>query len=171
MLETSLGAVPRLRTFSAETESQDGYVQQPDPLADWPQSGRIELKDLHAGYDPSKPILRGISLAIGNAEKVGICGRTGSGKLTILSAIARLLEPSSGAILIDGLSIQDFSPDAVRNRVLTLPQEPILLDGSLRFNVDPAGYFSDDLIVGALQKCLLLPDPLLASAELVDLSG
>ncbi|KAH6986678.1 P-loop containing nucleoside triphosphate hydrolase protein [Ilyonectria destructans] len=97
-------------------------------------------------------VLQGISLSIQQGAKVGICGRTGSGKSSFMLALLRLVEIEHGDILINALSLADMAHDVVRRRITVIPQDPLLLTGTIRFSVDPWREHSDETIALALHE-------------------
>ncbi|KAL2071871.1 hypothetical protein VTL71DRAFT_13106 [Oculimacula yallundae] len=150
-METSLGAIARLKSFQQETLSEHKEEETFIPAEDWPSSGAIEFRNVSASYG-SSPALREISFGIRKGEKIGICGRTGSGKSTLLSVLLRILDTTSGTILIDGIDLSVVPRDIVRSRIVTIPQEPFILSGSVRFNADPTSTSTDESIIAALSK-------------------
>ncbi|KAM5475676.1 hypothetical protein MauCBS54593_001368 [Microsporum audouinii] len=151
-LETSLGAIARLKNLeqSVTPEHQDGEDLVP-PEA-WPEHGAIELRDVSASYGASNSVLDEISLSILPGQKIGVCGRTGSGKSSLLLALLRLLNLDSGSIVIDGYDLKSLPRDLIRNRLVAIPQEPFFLSESVRINADPSGKSSDQAIIEALKK-------------------
>ena len=138
-LETSFGAVARVKTFCTDTESENRPAETGAVPENWPAHGRITIEDLVASYDArgGEPVLRGVSLDIPAGAKVGICGRSGSGKSSLLGCILRLLEvgPSS-RITIDSVDITTLPRQAVRTAVAVVPQHPFFLKHtSLRDNL------------------------------------
>ncbi|GKT41589.1 ABC transporter gloK [Colletotrichum spaethianum] len=150
MLETSLGAVARIREFETETPSEEGG-DTPVTVEEWPAKGQIDITNVSAAYDDHQ-VLSGINLSIKPGEKVAICGRTGSGKSTLLALLVRLHDPSSGAIEIDGVDISTVPINQLRKSLVALPQDPLFLPGTVRRNLDPFGARDDAGIWGALQK-------------------
>ncbi|KAK5657870.1 hypothetical protein OQA88_2418 [Cercophora sp. LCS_1] len=139
-LEISMGAIERVRAFTAETDSEknDGGGGQSGCNAFSGQGqGTITFVGVSARYTPSLPlVLRDISLDIQPGQRYAICGRTGSGKSSLLSALLRLLPLEKGRILVDGVDICTLAdPDAVRSRFITLPQDPVLIGGTVRHNL------------------------------------
>lgn len=153
MLETSLGAVSRLRTFSETVKPEDFPGEDIEPEEDWPRCGRIEMKDVSASYeagpdDAQEPspspslVLRNLNLAILPAEKVAICGRTGSGKSSLLLLLLRLLDPLPSCAqntCIDALPLHKIDRATLRKRLIAIPQDAVFLpDGStVQANIDP----------------------------------
>ncbi|OIW11855.1 hypothetical protein TanjilG_31605 [Lupinus angustifolius] len=107
-------------------------------------------------YRPNAPLfLKGITCSFKEGSRVGVVGRTGSGKTTLISALFRLVEPASGNILIDGINICSIGLKDLRMKLSIIPQEPTLFKGSIRTNLDPLGVYSDEEIWKALEKCQL----------------
>lgn len=98
-------------------------------------------------YRPNTPlVLKGITLDIEGGEKVGVVGRTGSGKSTLIQVLFRLVEPSEGRIIIDGIDICTLGLHDLRSRFGIIPQEPVLFEGTVRSNIDPTDQYSDEEI-------------------------
>ncbi|XP_057653036.1 ATP-binding cassette sub-family C member 4-like [Diorhabda carinulata] len=121
------------------------------PKGTWPRRGNIEFKGLCLRYiadDP--PVLKDLNFVIRPGEKVGIVGRTGAGKSSLISALFRLA-PLEGSILIDRVEIQNLGLTDLRKKISIIPQEPVLFSETLRYNLDPFGEFDDDKIWDALE--------------------
>ena len=104
-------------------------------------------------YRPDTPlILKNITLEIKPGEKIGVCGRTGSGKSTMLLCLFRILEGYEGKILIDDIDISKIGLEMLRNSLTIIPQEPILIEGNIRDNIDPSEIFSDIEIIKLLNE-------------------
>ncbi|KAB8201929.1 hypothetical protein BDV34DRAFT_237247 [Aspergillus parasiticus] len=157
VLETSIGAVARIRNFKATIESEHLEDETAVPPPDWPARGAIEFSNVVASYkNSSTRALDHISLSIKAGTKVGICGRSGSGKSSLVSSLFRLIELTSGTINIDGLDISLLARNHLRAQLNCIPQEPFLLPGcSVRLNVDPGMSIHDDIIIDALKKVQL----------------
>ncbi len=108
-------------------------------------------------YRPSlPPVLKNVSLDIKRGEKIGICGRTGAGKSTIMTALYRLVEPTSGSIIIDDIDISTLGLHELRSKLSIIPQDPVLFQGTIRSNLDPFGLCEDRVLWDALRKAWLL---------------
>ena len=98
-------------------------------------------------YRPSTPlVLKGITLSIHGGEKIGVVGRTGSGKSTLVQVFFRLVEPSGGKIIVDDVDIGTLGLHDLRSRFGIIPQEPVLFEGTVRSNIDPIGQHTDEEI-------------------------
>lgn len=114
------------------------------------------MEGLVVKYDSmSKPVLHGISFYVPPRTKVGIVGRTGAGKSSLISAIFRLVEPKEGKIIIDGVDILKMALHDLRSRLSIVPQEPILFRGTIRSNMDPFEMYTDSEIWTALSRAHL----------------
>ncbi|KAK4185835.1 P-loop containing nucleoside triphosphate hydrolase protein [Podospora australis] len=151
-LEISMGAIERVRAFVDETASErtssdgkgssggvpdSGLQDSGSELFSRQGQGRITFSGVSARYTPSLPlILRDISFDIRPGQRYAICGRTGSGKSSLLSALLRLLPLEQGQVLLDGVDISTMAdPDMLRSRFITLPQDPVTISGSVRHNL------------------------------------
>ncbi|KUJ15922.1 P-loop containing nucleoside triphosphate hydrolase protein [Mollisia scopiformis] len=155
-LETSLGAVARVKGFQDSTESEHKEQENFEPSENWPTHGEIHIKNVSASYGDN-PALRSISLTIKAGEKIGICGRTGSGKSTLLSVLLRLVDMTAGTIIIDDLDLSRLPRETVRTRITAIPQDPFIVAGSVRLNADPKSTSLDADIITALTKVNLWP--------------
>ncbi|OCK89464.1 putative multidrug resistance protein [Cenococcum geophilum 1.58] len=154
-LETSLGAIARLKNFEATVVPEDKPEESGVAPESWPDQGAIEFRDVTASYGPSAPALHSISMTIEPGQKIGICGRTGSGKSSLLLTLFRLLELDSGTIFIDGIDLRTLPREVIRTRMTAIPQDPFVLSSSVRANADPAGAATDAAIIDALNKVQL----------------
>lgn len=98
-------------------------------------------------YRPDSPlVLKGISCTFEGGHKIGIVGRTGSGKTTLIGALFRLVEPAGGKILVDGIDISKLGLHDLRSRFGIIPQDPTLFNGTVRYNLDPLSQHTDQEI-------------------------
>lgn len=155
MLETHIGAVARVRNFSSTVATEDGPNEDGPVPKSWPDQGAIEFREVSASYDGARNVLKDLTLSVQAGEKIGICGRTGSGKSSLIMAIFRMVELSGGSIRIDGVDISTIPRKEVRARIIGLPQDVFLLNGTVRLNIDPYKQASDQAIIGALQDVRL----------------
>ncbi|KAE8384470.1 P-loop containing nucleoside triphosphate hydrolase protein [Aspergillus alliaceus] len=154
MLETSMGAISRLKTLEETTAVEGGRGWNPKTPENWPSRGHIGFKDITVSYPSGAIALRNLSLNVTAGQKLVVCGRTGSGKSTLLLSLLRLLELQSGKIELDGVDIRRVRLDYLRRRCfVAVSQDPLLLlNETLRFNLDPDASISDDALVVALNK-------------------
>ncbi|KAJ3224501.1 hypothetical protein HK099_008369 [Clydaea vesicula] len=117
------------------------------PPKSWPQSGKIEFKNVVLKYNRfGVAVLKSVSFKINSGEKIGIVGRSGSGKTTILVSLMRMTELAEGQIYVDGIDISSIGLKDLRSRIAVIPQEPVLLTGTIRSNLDPFGKCSDEQV-------------------------
>ncbi|RLN67554.1 hypothetical protein BBP00_00001541 [Phytophthora kernoviae] len=129
---------------------------------DWPRTGAVEFTNVAMRYRDDLPlVLKGVSFSVASGEKVGICGRTGSGKSSLMSVLFRVVELSSGCVCIDGVDIASITVHQLRTKLIIIPQDPMLFSGSLRMNLDPFAEQSDAQLWDVLRK-VHLADTVLA---------
>ncbi|KZL80509.1 abc transporter [Colletotrichum incanum] len=177
LLETSIGAVARLKSFSEDTPREALPGEGVIPPASWPEKALVEIKGVSASYtypqdltpnEVGKPAasnnshlaLQNLTLTIEPGQKVAFCGRTGSGKSSFVLLLLRLLDPlpsCSGHISIDGLSLHTIDRATLRQRVIAVPQDPVFFpDGmSFRMNLDPFAFATDEECQAVLETVRL----------------
>lgn len=127
--------------------------------ANWPQHGAIKFDQVQLRYRAGLPlVLKGISVDISGGERIGIVGRTGSGKSTIIQALFRMVEISGGSITIDGVNISTIGLADLRSRLAIIPQDPTLFQGTVRSNLDPFGERGDAELAAALRRSGLVDE-------------
>lgn len=148
-LELSMNSVERVLEYS---EVPTEPIHQGDDVpSHWPTHGRVQVSNLSVTYAPNlPPALHNVSFSIGSAERVGVVGRTGSGKSSLILALFRFLEADEGNIVIDGLDISMLNLQQVRGRLAIVPQNPAVFSGTVRTNLDPFGQHSDEELLAAL---------------------
>ncbi|XP_053403770.1 ATP-binding cassette sub-family C member 5-like isoform X1 [Mercenaria mercenaria] len=153
--EAKFVAVQRLQHYSEDVESEaPAVVKGHRPADDWPESGEIKFEKYKMRYRDNLPLaLKGIGFTIRAKEKIGIVGRSGSGKSSLGVALFRLVEPVSGTILIDGVDITQIGLEDLRSRLAIIPQDPVLFVGTVRYNLDPFSKHKDSELWDALEKC------------------
>ncbi|KAI9501300.1 P-loop containing nucleoside triphosphate hydrolase protein [Coemansia spiralis] len=155
--EMKMNSVERIRQYlsieqEAALESELGH----EPPASWPTKGDLQIENLVAEYMPGVPVLHSISLSVKHGEKIGVVGRTGAGKSTLSLALLRFVEASSGCILLDGVDISKIGLEELRRSVTIVPQDPVLFNGTIRFNLDPFNEYPDVILWDALRRTHLV---------------
>ncbi|KAJ2831802.1 hypothetical protein FBU31_002204, partial [Coemansia sp. 'formosensis'] len=151
--ELNMNSVERISQYlSIEQEADLLATPENKPPSDWPKSGNVHIEDLVVEYVPGVPVLHGISITAKHGEKIGIVGRTGAGKSTMSLAFLRFIEAAQGRILLDDEDIAKIGLEELRRNVTIIPQDPVLFNGTIRFNLDPFGEYPDELVWDAL-KC------------------
>ncbi|KAI4324976.1 hypothetical protein MLD38_030415 [Melastoma candidum] len=149
-------SVERLNQYMHIPSEADLVIEDNRPPTNWPAVGKVEIQDLQIRYRPDTPlVLRGISCTFQGGHKIGIVGRTGSGKSTLIGALFRLVEPAGGKIVVDGIDICKIGLHDLRSRFGIIPQDPTLFNGTVRYNLDPLGKHTDEEIWEVLGKCQL----------------
>ncbi|KAG8365953.1 hypothetical protein BUALT_Bualt17G0025600 [Buddleja alternifolia] len=155
-VENKMISVERILQFTGIPSEAPLVIDDCRPDNEWPHDGRIEVENLHVQYKPVLPkVLKGITCIFPGKKKIGVVGRTGSGKSTLIQALFRVVEPSKGRILIDGVDISKIGLQDLRSRLSIIPQDPTLFQGTLRTNLDPLQEHSDQEIWEVLHKCHL----------------
>ncbi|KAJ6426505.1 hypothetical protein OIU84_022160 [Salix udensis] len=155
-LSNSIISVERLEQYMHIPSEAPEVIETNRPNPSWPAVGKVEICNLKVRYRPNAPlVLKGITCTIEGRHKIGIVGRTGSGKTTFISALFRLVEPTEGKIVIDGLDISTIGLHDVRSHFAVIPQDPTLFVGSVRYNLDPLLKHTDQEIWEVLEKCHL----------------
>lgn len=142
----------------------DWEEQEPEPSAPvpvlerWPRSGQLIVENLAMRYRKSLPmVLKGISFEVKSGEKVGIVGRTGSGKSSLILGLLRIVEPEKAynekkcRICLDGEDLLNLGLNFVRKELVLIPQDPTLISGSLKDNLDVDGIFTDEELIEVME--------------------
>ncbi|CAG2164129.1 unnamed protein product [Oppiella nova] len=159
-LESQMTSVERIVEYSKLPQEaplvsppNDPYLKSPPP--DWPPNGQIMFKNVNLIYQTSNtPVLKNMSFTIKPREKVGIVGRTGAGKSSLISALFRMTEPT-GVVEVDGVDTKSIGLNELRQRISIIPQEPVVFTGPIRRNLDPFAEFTDSQIWDALDETQL----------------
>ncbi|KAK4700227.1 hypothetical protein P7C70_g6022, partial [Phenoliferia sp. Uapishka_3] len=151
-VENNLSSVERLNHYATSIE-QEAASEVPStlPPSTWPSRGAIELKNVCMSYRPElPPVLKDLSISVRPGEKVGVVGRTGAGKSSIMLTLFRIVELNSGTITIDDVDISKLGLNVLRERLSIIPQ------GTLRTNLDPFGKYEDAVLWSALKRASLV---------------
>ena len=152
-METQIVAVERIEEYTNLPSEAPAHIPGSVPPANWPSRGEIAIEDLTMRYRPElEPVLKHISLHIRPGEKIGVVGRTGAGKSSLVLCLMRIVELETGKIVIDGVNIRDIGLEDLRSSIAIIPQEPLLFSGTVRSNLDPFHEYSDEAIWSALEQ-------------------
>ncbi|BFG16207.1 hypothetical protein CerSpe_024800 [Prunus speciosa] len=155
-VENKMISVERILQFTHIPSEAPLVIEDCRPVPEWPMAGKIELENIHVQYNPALPtVLKGITCTFPGGKKIGVVGRTGSGKSTLIQALFRIVELSGGQILIDGVDISKIGLQDLRSRLSIIPQDPILFQGTMRTNLDPLQQHSDQELWEVLNQCRL----------------
>ncbi|ESW19924.1 hypothetical protein PHAVU_006G166700 [Phaseolus vulgaris] len=156
LAENSLNAVERIGTYIDLPSEAPSIIDDNRPPPGWPSSGSIRFEDVVLRYRPElPPVLHGLSFTIFPSDKVGIVGRTGAGKSSMLNALFRIVELERGRILIDDYDVAKFGLADLRKVLGIIPQAPVLFSGTVRFNLDPFNEHNDADLWEALERAHL----------------
>ncbi|KAM3178202.1 hypothetical protein ACTXT7_003008 [Hymenolepis weldensis] len=161
-LETNVVSVERIHEYSELAIEAPWIVPDKRPPPQWPEGG-IEFINYSTRYREDLDfVLKSISVSIRPSEKIGIVGRTGSGKSSLVLALFRIIEPTEGEIRLDGINISEIGLHDIRGRITLIPQvrlvhheDPVLFSGTLRFNLDPFNNYTDEAVWEALSTANL----------------
>ncbi|KAJ0344702.1 hypothetical protein KNSL1_009101 [Colletotrichum chrysophilum] len=143
-LESSIGAVARVRRFVSDTETESAAERWTPPV-NWPQTGAVTFSDVVASYgSDASPVLKKLSLAIGGGQHVAICGRSGSGKTSLIMTLLQMTDMKEGRIDIDGVNVSTLLQSELCASINVIPQDPFFMPGTIRFNLNPYGNSLDD---------------------------
>ncbi|KAL4079849.1 P-loop containing nucleoside triphosphate hydrolase protein [Scleroderma yunnanense] len=159
-VENDLNSVERIVQYTwKDTVPQEAAHENPSkqPPPEWPPAGAIEFIDVQMRYRPSLPnVLNGVSLSIRGGERIGVIGRTGAGKSSLMLTLYRIVELSAGSILLDGVDISTIGLKDLRTKISIIPQDPLLFSGTIRSNLDPFNKYDDAKLWDALcRSCLI----------------
>ncbi|GMM51746.1 hypothetical protein DASB73_027090 [Starmerella bacillaris] len=155
-IEVSGVSLERVLEYIDIKQEAPSHIAETYPGENWPAAGDVQFRELSARYTPSGPdVLKNLTFAINSGEKIGIVGRTGSGKSTLTMAIFRILEAYRGHIDINDVNTSTIGLHDLRSKLSIIPQDAQIFDGSLRENLDPFGLVSDVRLWEILELCHL----------------
>ncbi|KAF6135369.1 hypothetical protein GIB67_027243, partial [Kingdonia uniflora] len=154
--ENKMISVERILQYSKLSSEAFLVIDESRLPKNWPEFGTICFRNLQIRYAEHLPsVLKNINCIVPGRKKVGVVGRTGSGKSTLIQAIFRIVEPREGSIVIDGVDICKIGLHDLRSRLSIIPQDPTMFEGTVRGNLDPLEQYNDKEIWEALDKCQL----------------
>ncbi|KAL8462294.1 hypothetical protein ACS0TY_033372 [Phlomoides rotata] len=158
-MENRIISVERILQYTSIPSEPPLVVESNKPESGWPIQGEVNIRDLQVRYGPQMPfVLRGLTCTFFGGKRTGIVGRTGSGKSTLIQTLFRIVEPTVGQILIDGINISSIGLHDLRSRLSIIPQDPTMFEGTIRNNLDPLEEYTDEQIWETLDKCQLGDD-------------
>ncbi len=154
-IESRMTSMERLKFYS-NISPEKGHSLEIEEKQSWPLKGEIIFKNVSVRYAPHLPlVLKGISFTIQHGERIGLIGRTGSGKSTVIQTLFRFIDMEEGNIYLDGREIRDVSLSALRKNLAIIPQDPVLFMGTVRSNLDRYNEYTELEIENALKASSL----------------
>jgi ATP-binding cassette, subfamily C (CFTR/MRP), member 1 len=157
-IEAQMNSVERVLYYTNNIKAEHAEYTEKDPPADqWPKLGAIEFHNASMRYRDGPLVLKKVSLKINPGERIGVCGRTGSGKSSLMVALFRIseIEDDGGAIFIDGVDTSEIGTATLRLNISIIPQEPVIFSNTVRYNLDPFGECTDAELWEVIEKVQL----------------
>ncbi|THU61183.1 hypothetical protein C4D60_Mb07t20610 [Musa balbisiana] len=149
-LQNKIISVERLLQYTSIASEPPLFIESNKLESSWPSKGEICIRDLQMPF-----VLRGLTCIFPGGMKTGIVGRTGSGKSTLIQVLFRIVDPTNGHILIDGVDISTVGLHDLRSRLSIIPQDPTMFEGTIRSNLNPLEEYTDAEVWEALDSCQL----------------
>jgi ATP-binding cassette subfamily C (CFTR/MRP) protein 1 len=166
-VENNMNSTERIHHYGTELE-EEAPLHMGEVRPTWPEHGEIVFNNVQMRYREGLPlVLKGLDMHVRAGERIGVVGRTGAGKSSIMSALFRLQELSGGSIVIDGVDIGTIGLHDLRSKLAIIPQDPTLFKGTIRSNLDPFHEHSDLELWSALRQANLVSN----DATMDDTSG
>ena len=155
-METQIVSVERIQEYTELPSEAPAHIPETQPSETWPSKGDISINEIVMRYRPElEPVIKELSVHILPGQKVGVVGRTGAGKSSLVLCLMRIIELERGSIVIDGVDISKIGLEDLRSKIAIIPQEPLLFSGTIRDNLDPFSNYTDEEIWSALQRASL----------------
>lgn len=166
-VEMNMNSVERLQEYLEIEVEPPSEIPETEPRSTWPEKGEIKVDNVSLRYSPELPrVIKNVTFDVEPNNKIGIVGRTGAGKSTIITAFFRFLDPETGSITIDGVDISKIGLRNLRQAITIIPQDPTLFTGTIRTNLDPFVEYNDNEIFEALRRVnLVLPTETVAGGS------
>ncbi|CAH6720131.1 oligomycin resistance ATP-dependent permease Yor1p [[Candida] jaroonii] len=163
LAENEMTSFERVHEYAYDLPQESSYHNgETKPHDQWPNLGEIEFRNVSMRYRAGLPkVLKNVTFSVKNNERIGICGRTGAGKSSIMSTLFRITELAEGKIFIDGIDISTLGLHELRSRLSIIPQESVLFSGNIRKNLDPFNETSDDILWESLRRAGLIEESVL----------
>ncbi|CAI6341615.1 unnamed protein product [Periconia digitata] len=155
-VENNMNATERIHHYGTMLE-EEAPIHMGEVRKTWPEHGEITFNNVEMRYRDGLPlVLKGLTMHVAAGERIGVVGRTGAGKSSIMSTLFRLIELSGGSIAIDGVDISTIGLHDLRSKLAIIPQDPTLFKGTIRSNLDPFSEHSDLELWSALRQADLV---------------
>nr|XP_019008004.1 cadmium ion transporter [Kwoniella pini CBS 10737]OCF46785.1 cadmium ion transporter [Kwoniella pini CBS 10737] len=162
-VELEMNNAERILHYTTLPSEPSAYLPKDPPENSWPIKGEMKFRNLSLRYSEFSPwVLKGLNFNIEAGEKVGVIGRTGAGKSSLINAIMRMTD-IKGQVIVDEKNLNEIGIDTVRERIGIIPQDAFLFQGTIRNNLDPTGIHSDEYLNSLLN--LIQSDSLLPSSK------
>ncbi|GAA5952785.1 hypothetical protein JCM21900_005802 [Sporobolomyces salmonicolor] len=157
-VENDMNSIERVLHYAHKLDAEaPAVIEDSRPPQDWPAQGAIKFKNVVMSYRPGlPPVLKGLSLSVGAGERIGVVGRTGAGKSSIMMTLFRIVELTSGEIEVDGIDISKIGLADLRKKMAIIPQDALLFNGTIRSNLDPFGEHDDATLYDAMKRAWLI---------------
>ncbi|KAI8621186.1 P-loop containing nucleoside triphosphate hydrolase protein [Chytriomyces sp. MP71] len=153
-IEIAMNAVERVNHFANHVDTEGAaIIESHRPPKGWPGNGSVSFKNVTMRYSADQPlVIKGVSFDISDKQKVGVVGRTGSGKSSLMQVLFRMVEPESGEVIVDGINTKSLGLTDLRSRLAIIPQDPVLFSGTFRSNLDPFNEHTDSEVWDAVTR-------------------